>query len=101
MAEQLTINAPIMDRIYEFHAHIFEDILRVAKSAVEFAPEISLVPLLVVPLLKGTRRTAIRCVATIQAICSFRIRCEWRRCALRARHVASLAEYSRVAECAD
>ena len=36
-----------------FHQHIFEDILRVARGGVVFAPGHSPIPLLIVPLKKG------------------------------------------------
>ncbi|KAI6224621.1 hypothetical protein M3Y95_00772100 [Aphelenchoides besseyi] len=49
---QLTIDEETMQNVYAFHTHLFEDILRVAKNAVEFSPNESLVPLLIVPLIK-------------------------------------------------
>lgn len=59
MDEQITVDESTMERIYQFHAHVFEDILRVAKSGVAFAPENSLVPLLIVPLLKGSKNATL------------------------------------------
>lgn len=50
---QKVIDMDTMKLIHEFHAHIFEDILRVAKNAVAFMPDRSHIPLLVVPLIKS------------------------------------------------
>jgi hypothetical protein len=52
-ATKQTIDYDTMALIHEFHAHIFEDILRVAKNAVAFSPENAHIPLLVVPLIKS------------------------------------------------
>ncbi|KAI6228850.1 hypothetical protein M3Y99_01177100 [Aphelenchoides fujianensis] len=51
-ASPMIVDAETMALVYEFHAHIFEDILRVAKNAVAFAPEDCLIPLLIVPVIK-------------------------------------------------
>jgi len=42
----------LLQLIYLFHQHIFEDILRVARGGVVFAPGHSPIPLLIVPLKK-------------------------------------------------
>ena len=52
-ASQQIIDPDTMKLIHEFHSHLFEDILRVAKNAVAFSPEHAPIPLLVVPLIKS------------------------------------------------
>jgi endoribonuclease Dicer len=51
-ATKQIVDMDTMELIYEFHSHIFEDILRVAKNAVAFSPENAYIPLLIVPLIK-------------------------------------------------
>lgn len=52
-ATRQVIDSDTMKLIHEFHSHIFEDILRVAKNAVAFSPEHAPIPLLIVPLIKS------------------------------------------------
>ncbi|CAD5218774.1 unnamed protein product [Bursaphelenchus okinawaensis] len=51
-----SFNAETLRKIYEFHQHIFDDILRVVKNAVDFSPECSAFPLLVAPIIKQRDR---------------------------------------------
>ncbi|CAD5226751.1 unnamed protein product [Bursaphelenchus xylophilus] len=68
--QKKSFSVDTLRKIYDFHQHVFDDILRVVKSAVEFNPEESNIPLLVVPIIKqrNTDGNVTDCILNVELL---------------------------------